>query len=37
MINDSQFTAGEQFTFDEGIHVLGSGEIIKVIGEFPSF
>jgi hypothetical protein len=31
MINDSHFTAGEQFTFDEGIHILGSGEIVELM------
>jgi translation elongation factor EF-Tu-like GTPase len=32
MINDRHFTVGEQFTFDEGIQILGSGEIVEVIG-----
>jgi translation elongation factor EF-Tu-like GTPase len=32
MINDSHFTVGEQFTFDEGGQILGKGEIVEVIG-----
>lgn len=31
VINDSHFTVGEQFTIDEGIQILGSGEIVEVI------
>jgi translation elongation factor EF-Tu-like GTPase len=32
MIKDSHFTVGEQFTFDEGTQILGSGEIVEVVG-----
>ena len=31
VINDSHFIVGEQFTFDEGIQILGIGEIVEVI------
>lgn len=31
IISDCHFTAGEQFTFDEGIQILGNGEIVEVI------